>query len=451
MDAVNCGQHILVNRRTNMTQPKDVRSVLGKHILVDGFHVVIDLQKSKGSYIVDAIDGRRYLDMYCYFSTLPIGHNHPKMFEPAFLAQLQRAAIANPANSDIYCVEYADSVDTFARLAKPAYMRYLFFVAGGALGVENALKAAFDWKVRKNFKKGYKRERGHQVIHFRESFHGRSGYTLSLTNTDPNKTDLFAKFSWPRIDNPKLTFPVTESVLEAVVKAEAKALRQIKKAISENKDDVAALIIEPIQGEGGDNHFRGEFLRSLRQICDESDIMFIFDEIQTGFGITGKMWAFEHFDVEPDMIAFGKRSQICGVMANTRIDEVQDNVFHISGRINSTWGGNLVDMLRCKRYLEIIDEENMVRNAAVVGDYLLKRLEELARKYPQKISCVRGRGLFIAFDLPSTEERNKFRTRAWENGIATLPSGKNSARFRPALNLSKSEANEAIALTEKSL
>jgi L-lysine 6-transaminase len=434
-----------------MTQPKDVRSVLAKHILVDGFHVIIDLEKSKGSYIVDAIDGRKYLDMYCYFSTLPIGHNHPKMFEPKFLAELQRAAIANPTNSDIYCVEYTDSVETFANLAKPAYMRYLFFIAGGALGVENALKAAFDWKVKKNFKKGYKRERGYQVIHFRESFHGRSGYTLSLTNTDPKKTDLFAKFRWPRIDNPKLTFPVTESVLKAVEKAEAKALRQIKKAISENKDDIAALIIEPIQGEGGDNHFRGEFLRSLRQVCDESDIMLIFDEIQTGFGITGKMWAFEHFDVQPDMLAFGKRSQICGVMTNTRIDEVPDNVFHVSSRINSTWGGNLVDMVRCKRYLEIIHEENLIANAAEVGSHLLKRIEELAKKYPQKISNVRGRGLFTAFDLPTTEERDNFRSRAWQNGMATLPSGKNSVRFRPSLNLSKSEADEAVALTGKSL
>jgi L-lysine 6-transaminase len=179
--------------------------------------------------------------------------------------------------------------------------------------------------------------------------------------------------------------------------------------------------------------------------------MLVFDEIQTGFGVTGKMWAFEHFDVAPDMIAFGKRSQICGIMANTRIDEVPDNVFHVSGRINSTWGGSLADMLRCKRYLEIIHEENLIQNAADVGSYLLKRVEELSAKYPRKISSVRGRGLFIAFDLPSTEERNKFRESAWGNGMATLACGKNTVRFRPALNLSRSEADEAIALTEKSL
>ena len=132
--------------------------------------------------------------------------------------------------------------------------------------------------------------------------------------------------------------------------------------MNENPDDIAALIIEPIQGEGGDNHFRKEFFHTLRRLCDEYDMMFILDEVQTGVGLTGKMWAYQHFDFEPDILAFGKKTQVCGIMVSNRVDEVKDNVFKVSSRLNSTWGGNLVDMVRCQKYLEVIKEENLVKN-----------------------------------------------------------------------------------------
>ena len=121
------------------------------------------------------------------------GIGHPGMKEPDFLAKLTRAALVNPTNSDVYTTEFAEFVDTFGRVAMPPYLKYAFFVAGGALGVENALKAAMDWKVRRNFARGMKEEKGHQILHFREAFHGRSGYTVSMTNTaDPRKYQYFA-------------------------------------------------------------------------------------------------------------------------------------------------------------------------------------------------------------------------------------------------------------------
>ena len=175
-----------------------------------------------------------------------------------------------PSLSDIYTVEYAWFVDTLGRLAVPPHFKYAFFVEGGALGIENCLKTAFDWKVRRTRRRGVAGERGSQVIHFREAFHGRTGYTLSLTNTDPVKTDYFPKFPWPRIDNPKLRFPVTPGVEGEVAAAEQQALDQVKKAFADNLDDVAAIIIEPIQAEGGDNHFRPEFLQEIgRASCRE--------------------------------------------------------------------------------------------------------------------------------------------------------------------------------------
>ena len=426
--------------------PDQVMDLLRQHMLVDGFDLVIDLKASQGNTIVDARNGEKYLDFFSFFASNPLGFNHPKMLTPETKERLLTAAIQKPSNSDFYTVEMAEFVGTFFEKAiPPNTFKYIFLIEGGALAVENALKTAMDWKVRKNFSKGYKEEKGHQILHFQQAFHGRTGYTLSLTNTaDPRKTKYFAKFNWPRVLNPKLEFPLTEENLEKVKKAEEESLRQIKEAIHRNPDDIAAIIIEPIQGEGGDNHFRKEFFQSLRQICDESDILLIFDEVQTGVGITGKWWAFQHFGVVPDIMSFGKKTQVCGIVATERIDEVENNVFHESSRINSTWGGNLVDMVRSTRYLEVIDEDKLIDNAAKMGDHLLSRLHELQSEFPEHISNVRGRGLFVAFDMSSTDLREKVVQQAFEQKMIILRSGVQSIRFRPALTVTKQEIDEGI-------
>jgi len=428
--------------------PDRVLPILRKHMLVDGFDIVIDLRKSRGSYIVDAKDGKRYLDFFTFVASSPLGMNHPKMTAPDFLKKLAYVAVNKPSNSDIYTAEQAEFLEVFERVAMPVYLPHVLFIEGGTLGVENTLKAAFDWKIRKNFARGYKEERGKQVIHFRQAFHGRSGYTLSLTNTDPVKTDLFPKFSWPRVLNPAARFPLKEENIAAVKRDEELSINQIKEAFYKNRDDVAAIIIEVIQGEGGDNHFRLEFFRALRQLADENEAMLIFDEVQTGIGMTGKMWAHQHF-VEPDMIAFGKKMQVCGFLCGKRIEEVKDNVFALSSRLNSTWGGNLVDMVRAQRYLEIIEEDNLVENARVVGAHLVTRLNEMTSEFPSVFSNARGLGLFAAFDVATPELRTKIRTKAYEEGLIILPSGERSIRFRPPLTVTKDEIDEGIGIIRK--
>jgi L-lysine 6-transaminase len=435
--------------RTAVT-PSTAIPTLQKHMLIDGFDVVVDLKRSKGSYIIDARDGKRYLDFFTFVASSPIGLNHPKMTTPEFLEELASVAVNKPSNSDISTLEQAEFLETFVHIAIPSYLPHLFLVEGGTLGVENALKAAFDWKIRKNFAKGYKEERGTKVLHFRQAFHGRSGYTLSLTNTDPVKTDLYPKFAWPRVLNPAISFPLHDSNLQKVVRDEKTSLEQMKEAFRSNKDDIASIIIEPIQGEGGDNHFRNEFFVSLRELADENDVMLIFDEVQTGVGLTGRMWGHQHFSVKPDMITFGKKTQVCGFLCGTRIDEVKENVFVVPSRINSTWGGNLVDMVRAQRYLQIIDEEKLVENARVVGDYLLSRLQELSAEFPSLISNARARGLFAAFDI-LPERRTAFRNKCMEKGLIILPSGEKSIRFRPPLNVSKGEIDEGMGIIQSSL
>jgi L-lysine 6-transaminase len=430
--------------------PDEVLEALGRHMLVDGFHLVMDLEKSSGSWIVDARNGRKFLDFYTFFATAPLGHNHPGLREPAFQARLGAVAVNKPANSDIYTSEFADWVATFAAHAAPSYLPHLFWIDGGALAVENALKAAFDWKVRKNLEKG-KPEKGSKVIHFKEAFHGRSGYTLSLTNTaDPRKHQYFPKFDWPRISNPKVTFPLDDDSTARVALAEQDALTQIRAAVQEDPDEIACLIIEPIQGEGGDNHFRSEFLQALRDLADEHEFLLIFDEVQTGLGATGKWWAHQHHGVRPDILAFGKKTQCCGIAASTRLDEVE-SVFKVPSRINSTWGGNLVDMVRGTRILEIMVRERMVEHCATQGERLLKGLQEIHRDFPEYTSNPRGQGLFCALDMASPILRTQTVAKAQELGMIILSTGHQGLRFRPALNLTTEDLDLGVELLRESI
>jgi L-lysine 6-transaminase len=431
--------------------PSEVHKTLSRHILADGHDLVFDYERSQGSWFFDAKRGRKLLDFMTFFASLPVGYNHPKMKEPAFLEVLHRVAQLKPSVADVYNVEYAQFVETFAEKAAPRYLPHLFFIEGGTLAVENCLKVAFDWKVRRNKAKGIPGERGTQVIHFREAFHGRSGYALSLTNTDPVKTDYFPKFPWPRIENPKLRFPLDAAVERDVAAAEQRAIDQIKRAFEDHPDDIAAIVIEPIQAEGGDNHFRAEFLQQLERVCRENACFFIVDEVQTGVGITGKMWAHEHFDLRPDALAFGKKTQVCGCMVGPKVDEEPHNVFRVGSRINSTWGGGLTDMVRFGRFLEIIIDERLVENARSVGEHLLRGLREVAHELSGVVENARGRGLMIAFDLETPELRKRALERCRENGLLALPCGPRSIRFRPPLTLRADEADTGLDILRASL
>src|SRR5690606_29719488 len=423
--------------------PDAVIPTIGRHLLADGFELVLDMEQSEGAYLHDALSGRDYVDLFTFFASNPLGMNHPKLRgDEAFLERLLDAALNKVSNSDVYTPHMARFVGTFSRVGIPEELPHAFFVSGGALAVENALKAAFDWKVQKNFRKGYQRERGHQVLHFKDAFHGRSGYTLSLTNTDPTKTRYFPKFDWPRVLNPHCNGPADEADVE---EREAAALTEAKTAFHTNKDDIAAIIIEPIQAEGGDHHFRPQFLQALRDLADENEALLVFDEVQTGVGLTGTFWAYQGLGVTPDVLAFGKKAQVCGILAGRRLDEVEDNVFHVSSRINSTWGGNLVDMVRFDRILEVIEEDDLVANAAEAGRHLQGLLRGLAERF-EAVENPRGRGLMCAFDLPSTEVRDAVRRRAMEHGLLILGCGPRSIRFRPALNVTTGTLDEGVAI-----
>lgn len=431
--------------------PNQVQESLQKHILADGYDLTFDMEKSSGVHIYDQMHNRTMLDFFTCFASVPLGYNHPKMIgDEEFKKNLLLAALTNPSNSDIYTTQYAQFVDTFSRVGIPEYLPHAFFIAGGSLAIENALKVAMDWKVQKNYQKGYQHEIGHKVLHFEQAFHGRSGYTLSLTNTLADKTKWFAKFDWPRVSNPKMVFPYTDENYEDLIQREELSFKQIEIAFQENKDEICAILIEPIQSEGGDNHFRKEFFEKLRKLADQHECLLIYDEIQTGVGLTGKFWAHEHFgkDARPDILAFGKKMQVCGILAGKKVDEIETNVFKVSSRINSTWGGNLVDMVRSSKIMEIIEEDNLLANAEKSGTYLMEKVQQIAAKY-SIVTNVRGRGLLVAFDFPTKEMRNKFVEMGMEHNVMFLGCGNNTIRFRPALIITPEHIDEGMKIAEK--
>ncbi|GAA3425463.1 L-lysine 6-transaminase [Streptosporangium nondiastaticum] len=422
----------------------DVHGRLSRHLLVDGYRLVLDLERSRGSRLIDARTGRSYLDFYTFFASAPLGVN-PFDDDPAFLDRLGRIAANKPANPDLYTVHLADFTETFVRVLGDPELPHLFFVEGGALAVENALKCAFDWKSRRNEAQGRSPGLGARVLHLTRAFHGRSGYTLSLTNTDPVKTDRFPQFDWPRIDVPAIHLGDVEA-------AEERALAQARAAFERHPHDIACFIAEPIQGEGGDNHMRAEFLQAMERLCHEHDALFIVDEVQTGAGTTGTPWAHQQLGLRPDIVAFAKKVQVGGIMAGRRVDLVPDNVFRVSGRINSTWGGGLVDMVRSRRILEIIERDGLIARAGELGAELLATLQKIQAGFPELVGSARGRGLMCAFDLPDPAARDRLVTLLRQDeGVLVLPCGERSVRLRPALSITREELEEGTEAISRAL
>jgi L-lysine 6-transaminase len=427
--------------------PSAVHETLRRHLLAVGYPIVLDLEKSHGAYAVDALAGGQYLDFASFYASNPLGYNHPGILEPETQTRLARAATMKVGNPDFYTQYFAEFVDTLAHTAAPPELPHYFFVEGGALAVENGMKAAFDWKVRKNLAAG-RPAGGNQILHFEQAFHGRAGYTLSVTNTDPTKTLHFPKFDWPRIPIPKTSFPMAARQAE-IAASERASISAVERAFDERGHDIAAILIEPIQCEGGDNHFRPQFLVGLRRIADEREALLIFDEEQTGVGITGAWWAFQRLGVQPDVVCFAKKMQVGGILVSARIDQV-DSVFSVPSRISSTWGGSLVDMVRATRILEIIRDDHLLENATLRGAELRRGLEALAERVPE-VSNARGLGALCAIDLPTTEIRNQIIKRCFSERLIILACGPRSIRFRPFLCVDSESVADCLTRLERAL
>jgi L-lysine 6-transaminase len=406
-------------------------------IQVDHLDIEVDLSKSIGNHIFDRKTNQFLLDCFGYIASCTLGHNPSCLQMNEASRELQRVASHNPSNSDILTEEYVSFLETFKKIAMGKHFKKAFFVAGGSVAVENALKTAFDWKLKTNREKDiHVHPNELDVVHLKNAFHGRTGYSLSLTNTaDPRKFRDFPKFSWTRIDARKWNSETKPQIIET---------------IRAKQDKIACIIIEPIQGEGGDVHFSTEFHQELRSLADEINALLIHDEVQTGVGLTGKFWAHEHYSVVPDVVVFGKKMQVCGIMVNDRVLSVKGNVFEEKSRINSTWGGNLVDFVRSKYFLLEIENKKLVERVSVLGSSFLQALLNV-QKNKGKISNVRGLGFMIAFDLNSSETRDRLIAELKKNRVLVLGCGEKSIRLRPSLTFNEADIEEFIEKLSLSL
>ena len=465
----------IIRRNFSTTNP-----LSNKKFLFDSFPTVWNVKKSHDSFLYSNYN-EKFLDFHGGFGSNPIGWNHPKLLKH-FKDNIDTHIFINkPANCDFYTHEYIDFINKFKNQVIPETYPYCFFIDGGALSVENALKIAMDWKCQKNGDKNEKLS----IAHFQKAFHGRSGYTMSLTNTEQHKVKNFTKFNWPRfLSSPKMGLSdENQKVYDDF------AIDEIEKYMKDNKKQVAGMIIEPVQCEGGDRHFTKYFLQNLQRICNQNDILFIVDEVQTGFYTTGKPWCFQHYDLEPDLVSFGKKTQVCGMLAGDRIKEVQNNVFtessrinstfggnlvdmfrfklileiiqtqqcgvfggkrlseleshcfNTSGRLGSTWGGNHIDMIRSSKIIDIIKEDNLENNAIERGNQWLNNMKMIKSN---EINNIRNIGLLMSFDMKTTEIRNKFLDILKKNKLLCLGAGDKTIRMRPNLAVSSEEIKECI-------
>jgi L-lysine 6-transaminase len=417
----------------DIIQPNETLDLIRRYTIGDGYPLVIDTKKSFMSWIIDH-EGKSYLDCVSQYASQPLGWNDPSL---SCLDEDAKDIIRHKvANSDFYTMEKGRFIRDISSIL-PDFKRF-FFVEGGTLAVENALKVAFDWKAQKiNCPQNVTPNL--DVIHLQHAFHGRGGYSLSLTNTTPEKTRWFPTFPWTRIPSPAINIYREEENLKRI---EDIALNMAWEAMT--KKNAAAFIMEPIQGEGGDNQFSKRFLTSVREMCDETETLLIFDEVQTGVGLTGKWWAYQHYGIVPDIITFSKKTQVGGIATTDRIDDIA-NVFKVSSRINSTWGGNVIDMARFSAIKKAIEENNLLENVTKVGEKLREDLKQLP-----EIQNVRGLGLMIAFDLASSERRNQVLENMEKNMFA-LKCGPRSIRLRPHLTFNEADAKIACEFIEKAL
>lgn len=447
--------------KTDIPGPKSQEHVTKLDTVFDtrSMNMLADYTKSFGNYIVDP-DGNTLLDVYAQIASIPVGYNNPALVKAAQSPEMVNAIINRPALGNFPSHDWAEILETGILKVAPKGLNQVFTAMAGSDANETAYKAAFMWRRQK--------ERGGPAIEFTEEemetamnnqspgasqlsilsfktgFHGRLFGSLSTTRSKPiHKLDIPA-FDWPQATFPQLKYPLEEHV-EENAKAESDALAEVEKLIKTWHLPPAAVIVEPIQSEGGDNHASPAFFRGLRELTKKHDVLLIVDEVQTGVGATGKFWAHDHWDLPtpPDMVTFSKKAQTAGYYFGN--PELRPNKPY---RQFNTWMGDPARAILFRAIIEEIERNNLVEETAKVGDYLYGKIEELAKKYPQDFQNLRGKGqgTFIAFDNP---KRDQFLVKAKKFGVNIGGSGANAVRLRPMLIFEKSHADILLEAMEK--
>lgn len=422
-------------------------------------NMLTDYKQSFGNYIAD-LDGNILLDVYAQIASIPVGYNNPALQLVARSDDMVSAIINRPALGNFPPSDWAQILETGILKVAPKGCNQVFTAMAGSDANETAYKAAFMWK-RQHERGGHHVDftqeemdsamnnlapgsPQYSIMSFKTGFHGRLFGSLSTTRSKPiHKLDIPA-FDWPQAPFPMLKYPLNEHEAENAAE-EKRCLEEAENIIKNYHNPVAAIIIEPVQSEGGDNHASPAFFQGLRDITKRNKVLMIVDEVQTGVGSTGKFWAHEHWNLTspPDMVTFSKKAQTAGYYFGDAA--LRPNKPY---RQFNTWMGDPARAILFRAIINEIERLNLVENTAVTGDYLFSGLEQLAQKYPGQFNNLRGKGqgTFIAFDHP---KRDQFLVRAKSMGINIGGSGASAVRLRPMLIFQKHHADILLGVLDK--
>ncbi len=415
-------------------------------------HVYQDAQKSVGNYLVD-VDGNALLDLYGHIACLPVGYNHPALLEAWRSGRFDWCAGYRPSLGVAPSPEWVELVERVLAKVAPAGMTQVLTVGSGAEAVENAVKIACLQKLTRRRGRPFTAEDAAasmhnaqvaanelRVISFEGGFHGRTLGALSATRSKAiHKVDFPAFALWHVLPFPANRFPLAPNAA-ANAAAESAALARVEETLTAHGPEVAAILIEPIQGEGGDRHASPEFFRALRALARRFDVAFIADEVQTGAGGTGAFWAHTAWGLDdpPDLVTFSKKMQLGGVYFRPEMIPAE------SYRIFNTWLGDPLRLAQLEVIVEIIERERLLEHTASVGAYLVRQLEALVAAHPAVYDNARGAGTYAAIDFATTAMRDRAVNALRQRGVEAGGSGDRAIRFRPALVLARRHVDEAI-------
>ena len=397
------------------------------------YNIKIDFRNSNGSFIFDKNSKKKYLDFFGQYATLALGYNHEIFKSQEYIETINNISHQKVVNNEIASDEALDFNKSFKEYTSFNKFDYYHYACTGALAIEAAIKTAIDYKKNKAFK----------VISFKGSFHGINGYGGIVTDRfSPvnERLDGFPGNYWHHFENPTVKNSSRSSSRENTSFVND-TLSKIRKTILRDKD-VCCILVEPIQCTNGDLFFTDDFFDGLRKIADDTDTPLIFDEIQTGFCSTGKVWYFQNLNIIPDIVVFGKKTQLSGIMVNKKFS----NIFKKPIRLEVTWDADLIDMVRCKFVIKALIKNNILKNVKERSDQLKEGLLKI-----RGIKNLRNAGLLLAFDLENKNLRDKLVTSLFEKNMIVNPTKDNTIRLRPPLSVSTLEIDEAINIIKSSM
>ena len=377
------------------------------------FGIKVDFEKSHGLYLYDKNTHREILDFFGMYASLPLGYNHPIFKTSEFIEEYLRASSLKMNNCEFVSDETLEFDKMFTEYAGAGIFKNIHYSCTGALAVEAAIKTCILYK-------GFHKPK---ILSFHNSFHGINGYGGFITSR------------FPGADKRLNGFPEDYSVKIAP------DLQKVEESLRNN--DITCLLVEPIQCSAGDIHYDQTFFEQLRRLCDEYDVPLVFDEIQVGFGGTGKLWFFQHVGIVPDIVIFGKKTQLSGIMVRDKYSQIfsPEN----SVRLEVTWDGDISDMIRCKHIIKAYKEYNILDNVNKMSKLLFSKLSEMP-----EILNLRNCGLIFGFDLKDSQFRDTIISELHKNGLICNKTGTNSVRLRPSLNLTEKDIRHAAELFKKS-